>query len=70
MSTIVNHALPLAGGHRMGRRVPSFSQRIEQEWRRWVPFGRALSAEDPAVFDRLFDSITRHIQADVYLSRP
>ena len=44
--------------------------RVEQERRRWAPFRRALSAEDQAVFDRLFACITRHVPGDVYLSRP
>jgi hypothetical protein len=38
----------------MSPRMLSFSQVIEQERRRWVPFRRALSKEDQAVFDRLW----------------
>ncbi|HYY16259.1 MAG TPA: hypothetical protein VE965_06405 [Gammaproteobacteria bacterium] len=54
----------------MGRPLPSFSRLIEQERRRWVPFRRALSQPDQEAFDHLFACITRHLQADVYLSRP
>jgi hypothetical protein len=61
---------PVTGGRLIGRRVPSFSQRLEQERRRWAPFRRALSAEDQAVFDRLFACITQHVQGDVSLSWP
>ena len=54
----------------MGRPFPSFSRLIEQERRRWAPFRRALSQPDADAFDHLFACITRHLQADVYLSRP
>src|SRR2546426_1998342 len=52
--------MPAMEGHRMGRRVPSFSQCVEQERRRWAPFRRALSAADQAVFDRLGDQLGDH----------
>jgi len=48
----------------------SFSQLIEQERRRWVPFRRALSKEDQAVFDRMFAWATQPLQAEVQLGRP
>jgi hypothetical protein len=54
----------------MGKTLPPFSQLIEQERRRWVPFRRALPTEDQAVFDRLFDCAKLHIQAGVMVSRP
>jgi hypothetical protein len=54
----------------MDRPSPSFSRLIEQERRRWVPFRRALSQPDQEAFDHLFTCITRHLQANVYLSRP
>jgi hypothetical protein len=54
----------------MGRPLPSFSQLIEQERRRWAPFRRVLSQPDQEAFDHLFACIMRHLQADVYLSRP
>ena len=54
----------------MGRPLPSFSQLIEQERRRWAPFRQALSKPDQEALDHLFACITRHMQADVYLSRP
>jgi len=54
----------------MGRPLPSFSRFIEQERRRWAPFRRALSQLDQEAFDRVFACVTRHMQADVYLSRP
>jgi hypothetical protein len=38
----------------MSPRMISFTQVIEQERRRWMPFGRALSKEDREVFERLF----------------
>jgi hypothetical protein len=54
----------------MDRPVPSFSRLIAQERRRWAPFRRALPQTDQAAFDSLCAGITRHIQADVSLSRP
>jgi hypothetical protein len=54
----------------MGRPLPSFSRLIEQERRRWATFRGALSPPDQEAFDPLFACITRHIQADIYLSRP
>jgi hypothetical protein len=37
----------------MSPRMQPFRQLIEQERRRWMPFRRALSKEDQAVFDRM-----------------
>ena len=54
----------------MSRPWPSFSRLIEQERRRWASFRRALSQPDADAFDSLFACITRHLQAEVYLSRP
>jgi hypothetical protein len=54
----------------MGHPLPSFSRLIEQERRRWAPFRRAISQPDQEAFDSLFACVTRHLQADVYLSRP
>jgi hypothetical protein len=54
----------------MGKTLPSFSQLIEGERRRWVPFKRSLPKADQAMFDRLFDCATRHIQSGVMVSRP
>jgi ketosteroid isomerase-like protein len=47
-----------------------FSQVIEQERRRWMPFRRALSKEDQAAFDRMFACATQQLQAEVPLGRP
>jgi hypothetical protein len=54
----------------MGKTPLPFSQVIEQERRRWMPFRRALSREDQAVFDRLFACATQQLQAEVQLGRP
>jgi len=54
----------------MGKTLPPFSQLIDAERRRWVPFRRALPNADQAAFDRLFDCAKRHIQAGVMVSRP
>jgi hypothetical protein len=54
----------------MGKMLPPFSQLIEQERRRWVPFRRTLPKADQAVFDRLFDCAKLHVQAGVMVSRP
>jgi hypothetical protein len=54
----------------MSPQILSFSQVIEQERRRWVPFRRALSMEDQAVFDRMFACATQPLQAEVPLGRP
>jgi hypothetical protein len=37
----------------MSPRMRPFSQMIEQERRRWMPFRRALSKEDQGAFDRM-----------------
>jgi hypothetical protein len=54
----------------MGKTLPPFSQLIEYERRRWVPFKRALPKADQALFDRLFDCAKLHIQAGVMVARP
>jgi hypothetical protein len=54
----------------MGKTLPPFSQLIEAERRRWVPFKRALPKADQAAFDRLFDCAKLHIQAGVMVSHP
>jgi hypothetical protein len=54
----------------MGKTLPPFSQLIEGERRRWAPFRHALTKEDQAAFDRLFDCAKLHIQAGVMVSRP
>jgi hypothetical protein len=54
----------------MGKTLPPFSQLIEYERRRWVPFKRALPKKDQATFDRLFDCAKLHVQAGVMVSRP
>jgi hypothetical protein len=54
----------------MSPRMLSFSQVIDQERRRWIPFRRALSKEDQAVFDRMFACATQPLQAEVPLGRP
>ena len=50
--------------------MPPFSERIEQERRRWAPFKRALPKADQVLFDRLFDCAKLHVQAGVCQSRP
>jgi hypothetical protein len=54
----------------MGKTLPTFSQLIEAERRRWAPFKRALPKEDHAAFDRLCECATLHVQAGVTVSRP
>ena len=54
----------------MGKTLPPFSQLIEAERRRWAPFKRALSKEDRATFDRLFDYAKLQVQAGVMAARP
>jgi hypothetical protein len=54
----------------MSPRMQPFSQVIAQERRRWMPFRRALSQEDQAVFDRMFACATQQLQAEVPLGRP
>ena len=48
----------------------SFSQIVEQERRRWIPFRRALSKEDQEAFDRMFADAMQPLQAEVQLGRP
>ena len=47
----------------------TFSQMIEQERRRWMPFRRALSQEDQEAFDRMFACAKQQVQAEVQLWR-
>jgi len=54
----------------MGKTLPPFSQLIEYERRRWMPFKKALPKADQALFDRLFDCAKLHIQAGVMVARP
>jgi hypothetical protein len=54
----------------MGKTLPPFSQLIEYERRRWMPFKKALPKADQAIFDRLFDCAKLHIQAGVMVARP
>ena len=54
----------------MSPRMLPFSQVIEQERRRWMPFRRALSKEDQEAFDRMFACATQQLQAEVQLGRP
>jgi hypothetical protein len=48
----------------------TFSQAVEQERRRWMPFRRALSKEDQEAFDRMCACAMQHVQAEVLLGRP
>jgi len=54
----------------MSPQMLPFSQMIEQKRRRWVPFRRALSKEDQAVFNRMFACATQPLQAEAQLGRP
>jgi hypothetical protein len=54
----------------MRPRLLPFSQAIEPERRRWMPFRRALSQEDQAVCDRMFACVAQPLQAEVQLGRP
>jgi hypothetical protein len=53
----------------MNPRMLPFSQLIEPERRRWMPFRRALSKEDQEAFDRLFTYAKQQHQAAVQLGR-
>ena len=48
----------------------TFSQVIEQERRRWMPFRQALPREDQAEFDRLFECAKEQLKAEIQLGRP
>jgi hypothetical protein len=54
----------------VGKTLPPFSQLIENERRRWMPFKKGLPKADQVLFDRLFDCAKLHIQAGVMVSRP
>jgi hypothetical protein len=47
-----------------------FSQVIEEERRRWMPFRRALLKKDQVVFDRMLTYATQQFQTEVHLGRP
>ena len=53
----------------MSLRMMSFSQVIEQERRRWMPFRQALSKVDQEAFDRVFACAKQQLQAEVQLGR-
>jgi hypothetical protein len=59
-----------AVGHTRRKTLPPFSALIEGERRPWAPVKRALSKEDRALFDRLFDCVKQQVQAGVMVSRP
>jgi hypothetical protein len=46
-----------------------FSQVIEPERRRWMPFRRTLSQEDQEAFDQRFADATQQLQTEVHLGR-
>jgi hypothetical protein len=54
----------------VGKTLPTFSQLIEAERRRWAALKRALPKEDRAIFDRLFDYAKLQVQAGVMAARP
>jgi hypothetical protein len=54
----------------MSPRIMLFSELIEQERRRWMPFRRALSKENQEAFDRMFACAKPQVQAEVWLGRP
>jgi hypothetical protein len=54
----------------MGWTVMPHSQVMESERERLMPFRRALSKENQAAFDRLFDRAKMHTSAGVYMSNP
>jgi len=54
----------------MGRTVVPYSRVMESERERLKPFRRALSKEDQAAFDRLFDRAKMHTSAGVYMTCP
>ena len=54
----------------MNPRMMTFSQVIEQERHRWMPFRRALSKEDQEAFDLIFACAKQHVQEEVLLGRP
>ena len=54
----------------MSPRMLPFSQIIEQERHRWMPFRRALSKEDQDAFDRMLACAMQKLQAEVSLGRP
>jgi hypothetical protein len=54
----------------MSPRMMPFSQMIEQERRRWMPFRRALSKEDQEAFARMFACAKQLLRTEVQLGRP
>jgi hypothetical protein len=54
----------------MGKTLPPFSQLIEAERRRWMPFKKALPKANRSIFNRLLDCPKLHVQAGVMVSRP
>ena len=48
----------------------TFSNMIEQERQRLMPFRRELLKEDQEAFDRMFACAKRQVQAEVQLGRP
>ena len=53
----------------MGRTVLPFNQVLEQEFRSWAKFRRALRKEDQEAFDALFGAAKYHVAAASYASQ-
>jgi hypothetical protein len=49
----------------IGLRMMPFNQVIVQEWRKWMPFRRALSKKDQETFDWMFTCAKLQLQAEV-----
>ncbi len=53
----------------MGRTVLPFNQVLEQAFRDWAKFRRALRKEDQEAFDALFGAAKYHVAAASYASQ-
>jgi hypothetical protein len=54
----------------MSPQMMPFSQAIERERHRWMPFRRALSRADQEAFDRMYTCAKQQLQTEVHLGRP
>jgi hypothetical protein len=53
----------------MDQAVLPFSQVVEQQRRKWMPFKRALRKQDQEAFERVFECAKRQVQTEVYFPR-
>jgi hypothetical protein len=68
-ATVRNVGSSARGDRAISPQMRPFSQVIERERRRWMPFRRALSQENQEACDRLCACATQDVQVKIQLRR-